>query len=75
LRNPEQLEKPKESGDDSNQFSHTFDEQIGGRLKAGFVITGAYEDFNNDADSIADGIPSFLSTRAKNDKLSFSYGG
>ncbi len=46
------------------QFSHTFDEQIGGQLKAGFVITGAYEDFNNEPDAIADGIPSYWATRA-----------
>jgi len=46
------------------QFSHTFDEQIGGQLKAGFVITAAYEDFNNEPDAIADGIPSYWATRA-----------
>jgi SAM-dependent methyltransferase len=46
------------------QFSHTFDEQIGGQLKAGFVITSAYEDFNNDPDAIAYGIPSFWATKA-----------
>ena len=50
--------------DDSIQFSHTFDEQIGGQLKAGFVITGAYEDFDNDPDAIADGIPSYWATKA-----------
>lgn len=49
--------------DDCIQFSHTFDEQIGGQLKAGFVITGAYEDYNNDPDAIADGIPSFWATK------------
>jgi SAM-dependent methyltransferase len=50
--------------DEGLQFSHTFDEQIGGQLKAGFVITGAYEDFNNEPDAIADGIPSFWATKA-----------
>jgi len=50
--------------DGSIQFSHTFDEQIGGQIKAGFVITGAYEDFNNEPDAIADGIPSFWATKA-----------
>lgn len=48
----------------SMQFSHTFDEQIGGQLKAGFVITAAYEDFNNDPDAISDGIPSYWATKA-----------
>jgi hypothetical protein len=45
-------------------FSHTFDEQIGGQLKTGFIITAAYEDFNNEPDAIADGIPSYWATRA-----------
>jgi SAM-dependent methyltransferase len=46
------------------QFSHSFDEQIGGQLKAGFIITAAYEDFDNDPDAIADGIPAFWATKA-----------
>jgi hypothetical protein len=29
---------------DSIQFSHSFNDQIGGQLSAGFVITAAYED-------------------------------
>lgn len=63
LKNPELL-KQLEKSDDGIQFSHTFDEQIGGQLKAGFVIVGAYEDFNNEPDAIADGIPSFWATKA-----------
>ena len=50
--------------DETVQFSHTFDEQIGGQLKAGFIITAAYEDFNNEPDAIADGIPAYWATRA-----------
>jgi SAM-dependent methyltransferase len=46
------------------QFSHSFDEQIGGQLKAGFVITSAYEDFNNDPDAVSDGIAAYWATRA-----------
>ncbi|MCL2513781.1 MAG: class I SAM-dependent methyltransferase [Oscillospiraceae bacterium] len=49
------------------QFSHTFDEQIGGQLKAGFVITGAYEDFDNDPDAIDAGIPSYWATKSGKD--------
>jgi SAM-dependent methyltransferase len=52
---------------DSNeglQFSHTFDEQIGGQLKAGFIITAAYEDFSNDPGAIDDGIPNYWATKA-----------
>ena len=63
LKNPEQM-KLLEKNNDGVQFSHTFDEQIGGQLKAGFVITGAYEDFNNDPDAIADGIPAYWATKA-----------
>jgi len=63
LKNPETMAKTL-SEDDTVQFSHTFDEQIGGQCKAGFVITGAYEDYNSDADAVADGIPTFWATRA-----------
>ncbi|MCL2486954.1 MAG: class I SAM-dependent methyltransferase [Oscillospiraceae bacterium] len=63
LKDPEHMKLSLAEGG-SIQFSHTFDEQIGGQLKAGFVITGGYEDFNNDPDSIADGIPAFWATKA-----------
>lgn len=63
LKKPEQMKKSLNEGT-SIQFSHTFDEQIGGQLKAGFVITAAYEDFNNDPDAISDGIPSYWATKA-----------
>jgi SAM-dependent methyltransferase len=63
LKNPEQM-KMLMKNDNGIQFSHTFDEQIGGQLKSGFMITGAYEDFNNDPDAIADGIPSYWATKA-----------
>jgi hypothetical protein len=46
------------------QFSHTFDEQIGGQLKAGFILTDVFEDYNNDPDAIVDGIPSFWASRS-----------
>jgi SAM-dependent methyltransferase len=67
LKKPELMENLLK--DDSGvQFSHTFDEQIGGQLKAGFVITGAYEDFNHDPEesfaTTAAGIPAFWATRA-----------
>jgi SAM-dependent methyltransferase len=45
------------------EFGHTLDDQIGGQLAAGFVITGFYEDI--DADTIlGKHIPSFIATRA-----------
>jgi hypothetical protein len=46
------------------QFSHTLEEQIGGQLEAGLILTDVYEDFSNDPDAIADGIPSYWASRA-----------
>lgn len=45
------------------EFSHTFEDQIGGQLKAGFVLTGFYEDYRRD-DPVAEYMPSFFATRA-----------
>ena len=72
LKNPEQMEHSLKE-DNTIQFSHTFDEQIGGQLKAGFVITAAYEDFDNDPDAIADGISAFWATRAVKMELPLGY--
>lgn len=63
LQNPAQMAKLL-AGDDGIQFSHTLEEQIGGQLEAGFVITAVYEDTNNTPEDIADGIPAFWATRA-----------
>ena len=62
LKNPAHKAKTRDC--DSVQFGHTFDGLIGGQLKAGFVLTAAYEDYNNNPESIADGIPSYWVTRA-----------
>lgn len=40
---PEQLERYLASGD-ALEFGHTLEDQIGGQIAAGFVITGFYED-------------------------------
>jgi len=65
LKDPALMEKLA-AGDDGVQFSHTFDEQIGGQIEAGFVITGAYEDYNtpDEKDALSDTIPTFWATRA-----------
>ncbi|MCL2840154.1 MAG: class I SAM-dependent methyltransferase [Defluviitaleaceae bacterium] len=67
LKNPA-LMKKLQKDNDGVQFSHTFDEQIGGQLKAGFVLTGAYEDFNDHVGGESElanrRIPSFWATRA-----------
>lgn len=46
------------------QFSHTFEEQIGGQLEAGFTLTDVYEDTNGEGNLHEHGIPSFWVTRA-----------
>ncbi len=51
---------------DPLEFSHTLEEQIGGQLDAGFVLTGFFEDGYADAstDPLTRYTPSFLATRA-----------
>lgn len=46
------------------QFSHTFEEQIGGQLQAGFILTDVYEDTNGVGKLHEYNIPSFWATRA-----------
>ena len=46
------------------QFSHTAEEQIGGQLKAGFVLTDIYEDTNGEGRLHELNIPTFYATRA-----------
>jgi SAM-dependent methyltransferase len=45
------------------EFSHTLEDQIGGQIKAGFVIGGFYEDRHRD-DPIAAHMPTYIATRA-----------
>ncbi|MFQ5811955.1 MAG: class I SAM-dependent methyltransferase [Anaerolineae bacterium] len=48
------------------EFSHTLEDQIGGQLKVGFVITGLYEDSygEEENDILANYMPTFIATRA-----------
>lgn len=46
------------------QFSHTFEEQIGGQLRSGFVITDVYEDTNGQGNLHERNVPTFWATRA-----------
>lgn len=50
--------------DNAIQFSHTLEEQIGGQLEAGFVLTNIYEDTNGEGRLKKLNIPSFIATRA-----------
>ena len=45
------------------EFSHTLEDQIGGQIDAGFLISGFYEDRHRD-DPIASYMPTFVATRA-----------
>ncbi|MBN2499678.1 MAG: class I SAM-dependent methyltransferase [Anaerolineales bacterium] len=56
--------------DDTVEFSHTLETQIGGQTAAGFVIVDFYESYRRD-DPIAKYIPTYFATRAlKTRKLS-----
>ncbi|MFC0265923.1 hypothetical protein [Alloscardovia macacae] len=53
-----------EAEDSGFQFSHSFTEQIGGQLAAGFTLTGLYEDTLSSGPLAEKNIPAFLATRA-----------
>jgi len=72
LKNPDQMKKI-DPDRDGVQFSHSFDEQIGGQLKAGFVLVDAYMDWNavpyeSDCPISAAGIAAFWVTKAVKNK-------
>jgi len=47
------------------EFSHTLEEQIGGQIEVGFVITGFYEDYDDDLQSpLRKYMPTFIATLA-----------
>ena len=45
------------------QFSHTLDEEIGGQLRAGFMLTDIYEDTSGGGFLHEHGVPCFVATR------------
>lgn len=63
LKNDEQM-KQLVDNDCGIQFSHTIEEQIGGQLKAGFMLVDLYEDTNGSGNLHNHNIPSFLATKA-----------
>lgn len=63
LKNPDQMRQLQEQ-DCGVQFSHTLEDQLGGQLKAGFVLTDLYEDFNEEGRLAELHIPSFVAVRA-----------
>jgi SAM-dependent methyltransferase len=46
------------------EFGHTLDDQIGGQIEAGFIITGFYEDRYGGNDLLSNYIASFIATKA-----------
>ena len=63
LTNPAQMAQ-LEATDSGVQFSHTLEEQIGGQLEAGFVLTGLYEDTNGEGRLHDFHVPTYVATRA-----------
>ena len=63
LSNPEHL-KDLQDTDSGLQFSHTIEEQLGGQLKAGLVLTDIYDDTNGEGPLHEHNAPSFIATRA-----------
>ena len=62
---PEEQKERIMSKGEPLEFSHTLDDQIGGQIDAGFVITGFFEDWWNEEDEIlARYMPAFITTRA-----------
>jgi hypothetical protein len=53
----------KEAPEFGIQFSHSLEEQIGGQIKAGFVLTGLYEDRDTQG-LLREYAPEYFATRA-----------
>lgn len=53
-----------EAEDCGMQFSHTLEEQLGGQLKAGFVLTDLYEDTNGEGYLHDLNLKTYIATRA-----------
>lgn len=50
--------------DSGLQFSHSIEEQVGGQLKAGFVLTDIFQDTDGSGNLHDWGVPTFFATRA-----------
>lgn len=56
--------KELEEDDCGVQFSHSLEEQLGGQIKAGFILTDLYEDKNSEGFLSEMNIPCYIATRA-----------
>ena len=63
LSDPEQMKQLADQ-DCGVQFSHSIEEQIGGQIDAGFILTGIYEDINGEGRLHELNIPTFYATRS-----------
>ncbi len=63
LSDPDWEEKVR-ADNDSLQFSHPVQDQVGGQLEAGFVLTHIYEDTNGEGPLKAFNAPCFFATRS-----------
>ena len=50
--------------DSGIQFSHTIEEQLGGQLRAGLILTDLYEDTNREGALHEHNVPTFIASRA-----------
>jgi SAM-dependent methyltransferase len=66
LKDKNQLKRLEENNN-GIQFSHTLEEQIGGQLKAGFILEDMYEDYNNTG-LLKEYVPTYIATKAKRPK-------
>lgn len=64
LKNQDQLEFLQKE-DAGVQFSHSFEEQIGGQLQAGFRLLDVYQDSNGSGFLHEHGVPTFWATLAQ----------
>lgn len=61
----EEERKQFTDNDEPLEFGHTLDQQIGGQIKAGFWITGFFEDyFSDEATALNKYCPTFIATKA-----------
>lgn len=62
LSNPEHA-RQLEQDDAGVQFSHTLEEQLGGQLEAGLVLTALYEDTDKEGNLYRHNIPCYVASR------------
>ena len=61
----EEERKSYADSDEALEFGHTLDQQIGGQIKAGFSITGFFEDYwSDEATALNKYCPTFIATKS-----------